>query len=67
MTYVPQERRKRFTIVLSEAEKKQIAYIMQSEGIPDTAKTIRYCIAEKVRELKTQHETPQKEKAVKHG
>ncbi len=66
MSYVPQERRKRFNFGLNEAEREQINFIMKYEEIPDTAKAIRYCISEKVQELQTRIETPQKEKAVKN-
>lgn len=52
MSYVAQQPRKRFQIRFSELERKQIDYVMQREGIPDLAKAIRYCIVEKVEQLK---------------
>ncbi len=62
MSYVAQQPRKRFNFRLSEKERAQISYVMQREGIPDTAKAIRYCIAEKVEQLQQQPITPQKGK-----
>lgn len=56
MSYVAQQPRKRFNFRLNEAERKQITFIMQREGIPDAAKAIRYCIAEHARRL---NEIPQ--------
>ena len=60
MSYVCQIR-KGLHFRINEAERAQIDYIMQREGIPDISKTIRYCIEEKAKQLQTM-ETPQKAK-----
>ena len=60
MSYVALQPRKRFYFRMSETERAQIDFIMQREGIPDVAKTIRYCIAEVAEQLQQQPGTPQK-------
>ncbi len=62
MTYVAQQPRKRFNLRFSDLEREQINFIMQRESIPDAAKAIRYCIAEKAKQLQQPAETPQKVK-----
>lgn len=59
MAYTAQKPRKRFYFRVNEAERAQITFIMQREGIPDAAKAIRYCIADKVEQLQQQPNTPQ--------
>lgn len=54
-SYIKQSPRDKFNMKLSQAERDQINYIMNHEGIPDASKAIRYCVAEKYQELK-QHE-----------
>lgn len=66
MSYVAQQPRKRFYICMNDDERAQVLYIMKSENIPDAAKAVRYCIAEKAQELQKQNKTAQKVKAVKH-
>lgn len=66
MSYVASQPRKRFHICLNDNEREQIITIMKSENIPDAAKAVRYCIAEKAQELQKQGKTGQKVKAVKH-
>ena len=63
MSYVAQQPRKRFNFRLSNQERAQIDFVMQHEGIPDAAKAIRYCIADKVEQLRQQPITPQKGRA----
>ena len=66
MSYVAEQRRKRFYICMNDDERAQVLFIMKSENIPDAAKAVRYCIAEKAQELQQQKAKAEKGKAVKH-
>ena len=59
MAYIKPETRKRFSLRINDTERRQLETIMQREGIPDIAKTIRYCIEQETQRLEPEPMQPE--------